>query len=132
MNHLSEKAKERTQLFESLVLRQGAALIPGRYGGDYNNDQLAIFESDSNVTLLLGLKFLDAQGGLQLDTASLGPHTQYSKPWLNTLVMSLNCLQETAQLARKIDNAIDKGTLVACVVCLDVETQEVKMLRIAV
>jgi hypothetical protein len=132
MNHLSEKAKEITQLFESLVLRQGAVLIPGRYGGDYNNDQLAIFESNGGVTLLLGLKLLDAKGGLQLDTASLGPHTQYSKPWLNALVASLNCLQETTPLAMKIDSAMDKGTLVACVVCLDVETQEVKMLRVAV
>lgn len=72
MNDLSKDAQVRSQLFESFVGRYNATLVPGQYGGDYNNDQLAMSESDGKVTLFLGLKLFDSQGGLQLDPASLG------------------------------------------------------------
>ena len=132
MNNLSKDALLRSQLFESLVDRYKATLIPGRYGGDYNNDQLAISEGDGNVTLFLGLKLLDSQGGLQLDAASLGPHVQYSKSWLCALVASLKGSSDTVQFAVKIDSALTQNLLLACVVCMSPVTQDIKLLRIAV
>lgn len=69
MNNQSEQAIIRSRLFESLMQRHGAVLIPGRYGGDYNNDQLGFAEVDGEVTLFLGLKILDDEGGLQLDNS---------------------------------------------------------------
>ncbi|MCQ2993174.1 hypothetical protein NLO88_06915 [Pseudomonas syringae] len=132
MNNLSKDAQVRSQLFESLVGRYNAILIPGRYGGDYNNDQLAISEDDGSITLFLGLKLLDSQGGLQLDAASLGPHVQYSKSWLSALVASLKCSSGTVQIAVKIDSALAQSLLQACVVCMSPATQDVKLLRIAI
>lgn len=132
MNNLSKDAQVRSQLFESLVGRYNASLIPGRYGGDYNNDQLAISEGDGDVTLFLGLKLLDSQGGLQLDAASLGPHIQYSQPWLSALVASLKCSPETVQFSVKIESALAQNFLVACVVCMNPVTQDIKLLRIAI
>jgi hypothetical protein len=132
MNNLSKDAQVRSQLFESLVGRYNATLIPGRYGGDYNNDQLAISEADGNVTLFLGLKLLDSQGALQLDAASLGPHLQYSKPWFSALVASLKVSLNTVEFSIKIESALSQKLLVACVVCMDPVTQDIKLLRILV
>lgn len=132
MNNLPKDAQVRSKFFESLVGRYNATLIPGRYGGDYNNDQLAISEDNGNVTLFLGLKLLDSQGGLQLDAASLGPHVQFSKPWFCALVASLKSSADTVQLAVKIDSALAQNLLLACVVCMNPVAQEVKLLRIAV
>jgi len=53
MNSQSEQAIVRSQLFESLVKKYGGVLIPGRYGGDFNNDQLGFAEAAENVTLFL-------------------------------------------------------------------------------
>ncbi|WP_342308090.1 hypothetical protein WLF14_21550 [Pseudomonas fluorescens] len=132
MNNLSKDAQVRSQLFESLVGRYNATLIPGRYGGDYNNDQLAISEADGNVTLFLGLKLLDSQGALQLDAASLGPHLQYSKPWFSALVASLKVSLDTVKFSINIESALSQTLLVACVVCMDPVTQDIKLLRILV
>ncbi|WPN20786.1 hypothetical protein [Pseudomonas marginalis] len=132
MNNLSKDAQVRSQLFESLVGRYNATLIPGRYGGDYNNDQLAISEADGNVTLFLGLKLLDSEGALQLDAASLGPHLQYSKPWFSALIASLKCSPDTVQFSVKIESVLAKILLVACVICMDPVTQDIKLLRIAI
>ncbi|WP_311970806.1 hypothetical protein [Pseudomonas baltica] len=78
MNKLNEQAQLRSRLFASLVAKQGANVMPGRYGGGYNNDQLAYQENDGVVTLLLGLKLTGDDVGIQLDTESLGaPYAIY-------------------------------------------------------
>jgi hypothetical protein len=132
VDNRSEQAKSRAQLFESVVKRYEAVVLPGRYGGDYNNDQLAYSEANGKVTLFLGLKLLDSTGGLQLDAASLGPHMQYSESWLLALVRCLEVSSETIEYSIKIKEAMDSRTLVACVACMDTKSQEVKFLRIAV
>lgn len=132
MNSQSEQAIVRSQLFGSLVEKYGGVLIPGRYGGDFNNDQLGFAETAENVTLFLGLKILDGEGGLQLDSASLGPHVQYSAPWLKALVQCLKLNAETTQYSTKIEAAMSRGSLVAGVICMNDNSQEIKMFRVAV
>ncbi|EJM15016.1 hypothetical protein PMI21_03444 [Pseudomonas sp. GM18] len=132
MNNQSEQAIIRSRLFESLVQRHGAVLIPGRYGGDFNNDQLGFAEVDGEVTLLLGLKILDDEGGLQLDNSSLGPHVQYSTSWLKALIQCLKLDSETIGYSMKIEAAMSRGSLVAGVICMNGKSQEIKMLRVAV
>lgn len=121
----------RKQLFESIITRQGATLLPGHYGGDANSDQLAIAQSEKAVTLVLGLKVLDATGGLHLSTSPEG-YVQYSKPWLEHLVQQLNHDSSTKAAGAAILRALQSDTLVAGVACLDINTQQVRMLRIAI
>jgi hypothetical protein len=132
MNNQSEQAKIRGRLFESLLQRYGAVLVPGRYGGDFNNDQLAFTEKDGEVTLFLGLKILGGEGGLQLDDSSLGPHVQYSKSWLKALVQCLKLDSESVGCSAKIEAAMINNSLVAAVICMDSNSQEVKVFRVAV
>lgn len=132
MNSQSEQAIVRSKLFEWLVNKYGGVLIPGRYGGDFNNDQLGFAEAAENVTLFLGLKILDGEGGLQLDSASLGPHVQYSAPWLKALVQCLKLNAETTQYSVKIEAAMSRGDLIAAVICMDSNSKEMKVFRVAV
>lgn len=132
MNNQSEQAKIRSRLFESLVQRHEAVLVPGRYGGDFNNDQLGFVEKDGEVTLFLGLKILGDEGGLQLDNSSLGPHVQYSTFWLKALIQCLKLDSETVGYSNKIEAAMGNDSLVAAVICMDGNTQEIKVFRVAV
>lgn len=56
LNEFSDDAKDRSALFESLARKEGFIVLPGRYGGEYNNDMLAIRQSDDQTILMLGLK----------------------------------------------------------------------------
>lgn len=132
MNKLNEQAQLRSRLFASLVAKQGANVMPGRYGGDYNNDQLAYQENNGVVTLLLGLKLTGDDGGVQLDTESLGPHTQYTKPWCSALVQCLLLNPESVPYGEKIKVALDSGKLVAEVVGMNAETHAVFMIKVEV
>jgi hypothetical protein len=132
MNNQSEQAIIRSRLFESLVQRHGAVLVPGRYGGDYNNDQLGFVEIGGEVKLFLGLKILDDEGGLQLDSSSLGPHLQYSIPWFKALVQCLKLNSESVEYSSKIEIAMGRGSLLAWVICMNSSSQEITMFRVAV
>jgi len=113
-----------------MVAKYNALVLPGRYGGDYNNDQLAIVEGDGKVTLMLGLKLLEDNGGLQLDNASLGPHTQYSNSWIRALVGCLSCNPETENVSVKINQALEAGALDAVVLILNQDSHQVSLLKI--
>ncbi|EIK94557.1 hypothetical protein PMM47T1_20728 [Pseudomonas sp. M47T1] len=132
MDNRSHQASLRGQLFTSLVAKRGAKLLPGYYGGDFNGDQLAIVEHGDVLILFLGLKMIEPDGGVQLDNASLGAHTQLSASWFKILVASLGLNGETAVLGEKIVAAINSKKLVAIVVSMNAETQEVRMFKVDV
>ena len=131
MSSQSDQLVVRSRLFQSLLKKYGGELIPGRYGGDFNGDQLGFVETAENVTLFLGLKVLDGEGGLQLDCESLGSHIQFSMPWLKALVQYLKLNSETVNYAVKIEAARSAGSLIAVVLCMDGSSGEVKVFRVA-
>lgn len=131
MDNQSDQAKIRSSLFESITLRDGCELIPGRYGGDYNNDQLAIRKNGDSVILLLGLKLFDKSGETYLDKSSLGPFMQLSAPWLDALVQCLKIDSATTKFAEIIEHARREGQLVTGIACLNKETNDVQIIRIA-
>lgn len=132
MNNRSEQAALRSKLFASLVGKQGAVVLPGRYGGDYNNDHLAYVENGDTLTLILGLKVLEEEGGVHLDNASLGPHTQYTKPWFMALIGSLAQDPETKSIAVRIEKSLRDDMLVGAIICLDQATQQVSMFKVEI
>jgi len=98
----NEQAQVRAELFESIMTRNGYEVVPGRYGGEYNNDQIAIQISDDQSSLMLGLKSLNEDGSGQLDTMSLGSNMQLSDEWLDAVVACLDVNPETKVFADKI------------------------------
>lgn len=131
MHEYSAAAKQRSDLFTSITQRDGLHLLPGRYGGEYNNDMLAIGQKDGKTILMLGLKVTGADGGLQLDMMSLGPHRQMSKEWLSVVVYSLGSLFQTKEIADEISVAIQSRTLVTGVLYLDKDDGQVKAISIS-
>ncbi|MFK3799584.1 hypothetical protein [Pseudomonas sp. NPDC088444] len=119
------------QLFESIVARQRATVLPGRYGGDDDKDQLAFAMSGTSVTLLLGLKVFDDDGGFKLNTSDAGV-LQYSPAWIEAVIDELKMSPSTMFEAVKIQETWDAGTLVAGVICFNSETQQVSVHRIAI
>lgn len=111
MNNASNEAKQRTKLFESLMAKQGALILPGRFGGDYNNDQIAIIRRGAAIDILLGLKILEKDGSLQFDMLSLGAFMQLSRVWLNALIACLKLDANTKVVADEIEAALKDGKL---------------------
>ena len=128
----SESAKQRSQLFTSLVEKDGLGVLPGRYGGDYNNDMLAMSNGNQGAPILvLGLKVTGADGGVQLDRSSMGPLRQLSKEWLKTVTFGLRQSDAAAgAFADRIERAMAANTLVTGLLILDRVTQKVTMLRV--
>ncbi len=131
-DNLSESAKQRSQLFTSLVEKDGLGVLPGRYGGDYNNDMLAMSNGNHGAPILvLGLKVTGADGGVQLDMSSMGPLRQLSKEWLKTVTFGLRQSDTAAgAFADSIERAMAANTLVTGLLILDRVTQKVNMLRV--
>ena len=108
----------RVKLFRSFLGRQDDRMrfLPGFYGGPVNSDQLAYQAKDSGeVVLFLGIKSLEPDGGLQLDTNSLGGFVQFSREWLEALIRHLSSEAETCLDAQTIADAWAKGVLVTVV-----------------
>lgn len=127
----ADLANLRQQLFQSLMTRQGATMLPGHYGGDENADELAIYQNDKSVTLLLGLKMLDATGGLQLAKSPSG-HFQLSAEWIKELKGQLQRDPQTQAQGQAIQKALENNSLVAAVVCLSAPTRQVKVIRLEI
>lgn len=122
MNEFSEQSGLRSRLFESFVTRQGATVLPGRYGGDYNGDQLAYMAlPDQKIVLLLGVKVPSKNGDVQLDRYSLGDHMQFSPDWVAVLVFSLALADATKVAASVIADAQRDGRLTTALLILKPE-----------
>ncbi|STQ91128.1 hypothetical protein [Iodobacter fluviatilis] len=133
LHEYSEYAIKRSSIFVSTVENDGFEVLPGRYGGEYNNDMLAIGKSkeqDKDI-LLLGLKVTGDDGDLQLDMKSLGSHRQLSSEWLDVVVYSLRLSEQGCHFAERIAAALAADRLVTGVVYLDGEDEKVKLIRIS-
>lgn len=131
MNVFSQEAVNRSKLFESLVSKEkGFTLIGGRFGGEFNNDQLSIRSENGTTQLLLGLKVTDEAGNLQLDTQSMGPYQQFSRNWLLTVSHALKLDPAQASHGKAIERALADGTLVLGVLMATKPDGQVIMLRI--
>lgn len=120
-----EQAKVRSELFESIASRSGFELIPGRYGGDFNNDQLAIKLDEGAAQIMLGLKTLDEDGGVQLDCYSLGNYMQLEDEWLDVAIYSLNKNLDTLRYAIKLKSIVERHDRVKIVAAVNIESQKV-------
>jgi hypothetical protein len=107
----SDVRRDRAILFTLFAQARNYSVIPGRYGGEFDSDMLALGEKGGQTVLVLGLKALDADGGIQIDTHSLGGHKQLTAEWLDILVSSLGQSEETSHFADAISFARDSGTL---------------------
>lgn len=114
-----EVGRERARLFLFFVDSLGFSLLPGRYGGELNNDMLAIGEKEGKTVLLLGLKAVDEAGGVHIDQMSMGPHKQLSDAWLDAVAYSLSLQEETSHFAAAISFAKDSRTLERTIVFAD-------------
>lgn len=131
MNVFSRQAADRSKLFEEVVSRDGFALISGRFGGEFNNDQLAIRVATGTTQLVLGLKVTDDTGGLQLDPQSMGPYQQFSRNWLLAVIHALKLDPAQASHGKSIETAFADGTLVLGVLMVAKPTGRVLLVRIA-
>lgn len=125
-----ERVALRQKLFESLCNKNQAEILPGRYGGAYNSNMLALYESSNLTLLVLGLLELDGEGGLQLDPHSLGNHVQFSEEWLDVLIFSFAAAADTRDIASHLAKCRAAGSLQKACMYLHPETQEVCMLKI--
>src|SRR5579871_2477750 len=131
MNVFSKEAGERSKLFESLAAKQGFTLISGRFGGEFNNDQLSIRVEDGRTQLLLGLKVSDPSGNLQLDLMSMGPYQQFSENWLLTVSHALKLDPAQSSYGEAIEKALADQTLSLFVLVLMRPNGQAMLLRIA-
>ena len=131
MNTFSQAARTRSQLFESLVKKDGYNLINGRFGGEYNNDQLAIKVDRGVVTLLLGLKATGQSGDLQLDQMSMGPFVQFSNEWISAVIQCLKLDHKQNTIASQIEEARNTKKLILGVLLINKLTKDMTVLRIA-
>lgn len=131
MNVFSEEARTRSALFESIAKREGLSLLPGRYGGEYNNDMLAVREVDGGTHLVLGLKVTNQNGDLQMDIMSMGPHRQFSPEWIDTIIYALSRTEEDQRFADMLSTAKAASTLTMGLMFLDKVDQQVKVIAIS-
>ena len=131
MNVFSKEAVNRSKLFESLISKEkGFTLIDGRFGGEFNIDQLSIRSENGTTQLLLGLKVTDEAGNLQLDPQSMGPYQQFSRNWLLTVIHALKLDPAQASHGEAIERALADGTLILGVLMVTKPDARVRMLRI--
>ncbi|NHQ88423.1 hypothetical protein HA050_20185 [Iodobacter sp. HSC-16F04] len=132
MNIFSQEAKIRTELFESISKRNGFNLINGRWGGEFNNDHLALKEQDGRTLLLLGLKLTSPEGNLQLDQMSMGSFVQLSPLWLSAVIQSLKLDKNQSEMANKLERARNSKTLDTMLLLFDKVSNNVKFLKVRV
>ena len=130
MNVFSPEAATRSKLFESLVRKEGFSLISGRFGGEFNNDQLAIRIDGGRTQLLLGLKVTDEAGNLQLDTQSMGPYQQFSRNWLLAVCHALKLDPAHSSHGQAIEKALAGSALILGVLMIVKPGGQARMIRI--
>lgn len=133
MNDFSADARNRTQLFTSVATREGAEVLPGRYGGEFNNDMLALGRTPDGTeeVLLLGLKVSDESGNLQLDLHSMGPYRQLSRAWLRLVVHALQGVSRGQAAGERIAQALAQDRLIVGMMWLDRNDLNVKIVRMS-
>lgn len=128
MNQFCQKAKVWDDLFSNVATGQGLTLLPGRYGGEYNNDQVAVGKLHGDFVVFFGIK-LDHGAGLQLDTLALGPFMQGSADWLT---MIHHIMQRTpdidAALSAEFNQHLQANTIAVHVLFIDTATSSLKSL----
>lgn len=131
MNVFSSDARKRSDIFTKVINKQGFTILPGRYGGEYNNDMLAAGEKEGQFMLLLGMKTTGSDGGIQLDSYSMGDFLQFSKNWLMMVVQSLRLGGKELTLADKIEQHTQTGDISLSVVYLDLNSKELNIIPVA-
>ena len=131
LHEYCDVGRERARLFTFFVDSLGFSLLPGRYGGELNNDMLAIGEKDGKTVVLLGLKAVDEDGGIHIDQMSMGPYKQLSGAWLDTVAYSLGLHEETRHFADAINFARDSRTLERTIVFVDPATSMFRTVVVA-
>jgi len=126
-----DAGRDRAKLFTFFAQSIGYSIIPGRYGGELNNDMLALGEKYGHTVLVLGLKAVEPGGAIRIDTMSLGPYKQMSPAWLDVLVFSLGLSEETIHFADAISFARDSGTLALELVFVEPATSIFSTVKVA-
>ncbi len=123
----------RSRLFASLAQKDKYEVLPGRYGGEYNNDMLALGprRAEGWEILLLGLKVTDGEGNVQLDMHSMGPLRQMSRQWLEAVVHALRMVPNGCQAADRIATALASNKLIPGLIILDRADGTTKLLRLS-
>ena len=126
MNVFSSDAKKRSSLFTRLCNEHNWNILPGRFGGEYNNDMLAYEEKDEELRLILGVKVIRlSEDGLQLDQHSMGDFIQFSKGWLDVVTYTLSLNTQTKQTSNLISEAIKLNKIKLIIMYLNTEKGDV-------
>lgn len=131
-NDFSESARLRKELFESMCTERGATILPGRYGGKYNSNMLALYEKNGASMLILGIVDTNKSGGIQLDTHSLGDHMQLSPKWIDVLIYSLRLSPSSREFSEHLERSRASDSLSTACMYINSDTQEVGMIKINV
>ncbi|AOT09540.1 hypothetical protein [Pseudoalteromonas luteoviolacea] len=133
LNEFSKDAKNRSEFFYNFVKNQNLTLLPGRYGGEYNNDHVAIGEENGEFLLFFGTKIQPEGEGIQLDPHAMGPFMQGSVEWLKMIVLAMRQSKglDEATLTR-FEQAIDTRSIRVSVLFVDLEKRGLSLLPIYV
>lgn len=129
-SNMNEQVRQRASLFESVAVRRGFRILPGKYGGDFQSDQLAIQVANGKTTLLLGPLVTSSDGDLQLDMSSMGGHMQYSREWIIEATRVLTSVYARHEDAETILNSFKNGSLYLGAFLIEKKSGEVKLIRI--
>lgn len=130
VKELSSQALVRSELFESITTREGCKSIKGRFGGEYNNDQLAMLvQDDGKVTLMLGLKISD-NGDVQLDNMSMGGFQQFSEKWLLAVLEYLKNSDNDISISEQLALAWKTNKLILGLLCMDKNDSSVIIIKV--
>ena len=133
MNEFSTDAVKRSGLFESIASRQGLTILPGRFGGEYNNDMVAIGDNGDDFILLFGLKTVEEGRDIQLDRMAIGPFLQGSSEWLKLIVYSMELYDELdATLMAKFKEHVENKTISLNLLYLDLDEKQMNILPLAI
>lgn len=132
LNDFSQEALTRTKIFTKVAEQNNLIVLPGRYGGEFNNDLIAVKEQNDGISLFLGIKTLGEDGGVQLDTHSMGQYLQCSKPWLSMVVQSLKLSKNHLAIADKIEQSTNNETIQLVVVYIDTNSKQLNMLPLKI
>ncbi|ESE40928.1 hypothetical protein [Shewanella decolorationis] len=132
MNEYSTDARRRSDIFVTVAEQQGLEVLPGRFGGEYNNDMLAAGEKNGQFLLMLGMKITGSDGGIQLDKQSMGCFLQFSKPWLDMVIYSLRLSGTQFAIADKIERHVKDNTISLAIAFIDMETKKLNIIPLTI
>lgn len=133
LNEYCDDAQQRSEFFYNFVKSHSLTLLPGRYGGEYNNDHVALGEQDGELTVYFGTKIMPAGEGIQLDKFSMGPFMQGSVAWLKMIIQAMKaCDGLPPALLEKFERSIEDGRISVVVFYVDIENSSLSLLPLAV